>query len=354
VESCYHGYPTVKTMKPQDMMQKIVALSAEASQASSAKKKEIAEQIAKLMTQEKEAFELMAVAAKFGEMVERVGLPNAQDAVMRFSKENDHIKNSVEEFFQTKDLFFETKESGVSRGIKAIVGDKKFHIKCHDSHSKGHIDPREIFVYKVLELSGFGSKVYAIPGVKQTSVDGYYIATQDMSYSKDPSKKKEFTVYSEEGEDDKTFDKTFKENSNFRQEVMALEILCNCLSLRDTFENPGNFGTTCVKSEDGQVSYKPKLVDFKNTGTSYSKEETEEKSRNSFVNKEWAETTIESISHDYPKAILYLLKGRKGTEKDMESIFAEAKKFVFELRSSGPRSFSEPFLPLRRYKIAFG
>ena len=327
-------------MKKQDILKQVAALSKEAKTVNSARKQEIAEQMTSLMMQEDGVFEVMAAAGKFSEIVDRVGLSNAQGAVMRFSKENDHIKRSVEEFFGMEDIEFETKEVGLSSGIKAIIGDKKFHLKCYDSHSRGHIDPRELFVYKVLELSGFGPKIHAIPGIKQASVDGYYIATQDMSYSKNPNKRKEFTAYEDdkEREEDKLFDTIFKDNLRFRQEVMALEILCNCLSLRDTFENPGNFGITCINSEDGQVSYKPKLIDFKNTGSSYSAEEIRAKSANSFTNKKSMNIGLGDMLQDYPQAILFLTRGRKSAEKDIELIFKESKEFVSELMSSGPRS----------------
>ena len=86
-------------MKKQDILKQVAALSKEAKTVNSARKQEIAEQMTSLMMQEDGVFEVMAAAGKFSEIVDRVGLSNAQGAVMRFSKENDHIKRSVEEFF---------------------------------------------------------------------------------------------------------------------------------------------------------------------------------------------------------------------------------------------------------------
>ena len=103
------------------------------------------------------------------------------------------------------DVIFEAKPLGVQIGTKALVkfGDgypmMTFYVKGHQNYTamsssqipssqRKSIDLKELFVYKILELTGVGPKVHFI--THQSGIDrafdknALFIATQDVAYTK--------------------------------------------------------------------------------------------------------------------------------------------------------------------------
>lgn len=201
---------------------------------------------------------------------------------------------SIKNFFSKKDLEvvdFAKKSSGVQQGTSVVLSNgQKYHVKTYEGHKSERLDPREFFVYKVLELTGFGQQVEFIPAIKSKSADGFYIATLDAAYTKHKNTRektfKTATKYENElelsgvqKEDLKNafYDilSTRLEDKRFATECVALELLDKNFGLTDTFTNSGNYGFVEIKftekcdskEQEEQKNYatkmKPKLIDLR-------------------------------------------------------------------------------------------
>ena len=135
------------------------------------------------------------------------------------------------------------------------------------SDGTGTVDFKELFIYRFLQLIGYGPKVHFVidRDVAQSRIDeGILIATQDLGYSKRPAER------------DKTF-KTFREvkeelsvtpidsiANKTRQDIIVIDMLSRAFLLEDVMINQGNFGITTAAGffEPFSSSIKWRIIDF--------------------------------------------------------------------------------------------
>ena len=97
-------------------------------------------------------------------------------------------------------------EKGVELGSKDVAEETQecmttYYIKTHQHGSTSEcssvkpVDPKELFVYKVLEYIGYGPKAYFF--FNPLSPGGFFIATQDMAFTKVVGKEKSFVLFDE-------------------------------------------------------------------------------------------------------------------------------------------------------------
>ncbi len=185
-----------------------------------------------------------------------------------FKKENKIIGNPE------KDISFFAKPTGDQMGRKINIkykyqADSKEHeinyyIKTHQ-HGSTHsassakpVDPKELFVYKVLELTGFGPKVHFF--LNPLSSGGFFIATQDIAFTKDLGKNKIFERFDLLRP---RFEKLFEEKRDIENEaktgITCTDILSRIFRLHDVTTNPTNFGRVTVDNS----RHKWKILDFR-------------------------------------------------------------------------------------------
>lgn len=137
-----------------------------------------------------------------------------------------------------------------------------YFIKTHQHGSTSKeasikpIDPKELFVYKVLEYIGYGPKAHFF--FNPLSVSGFYIATQDIGFTKSATKHKQFTLFDNLKASCST-DPSAANQSDSRRAVISLDIISRAFRLKDTTTNPGNFGRVIVDS----TKIKWKILDFR-------------------------------------------------------------------------------------------
>lgn len=130
-----------------------------------------------------------------------------------------------------------------------------YHIKTHQNGSTSEnssikpVDLKELFIYKLLEFTGYGPKTHFFYNLLSSS--GFYIATQDLGFTKAIEKNKTFTL----------FQKVSKEA---RKAIISLDIISRILRLKDTTTNQGNFGVVTVNNDRS----KWKILDFRVTDDS--------------------------------------------------------------------------------------
>jgi len=137
-----------------------------------------------------------------------------------------------------------------------------YFIKTHQHGSTSErssikpVDPKELFVYKVLEYIGYGPKTHFF--FNQLSAGGFFIATQDLGFTKICNKKKTFTLFANLM---KKYNETPENpaHDGARRNLICLDILSRILRLHDTTTNPGNFGVVTVE----RVRDKWKFLDFR-------------------------------------------------------------------------------------------
>ncbi len=140
----------------------------------------------------------------------------------------------------------------------------RYFIKTHQhgstsaTSSTKPVDLKEIFVYKVLEYIGYGSKVHYFYNPIVSTPSGFFIATQDAGFTRIPGKGKNFEIFSHIAE---TYETTYTqiEHNNARRNLIALDMLTRILRVSDTITNPDNYGRVTV---DGERT-KWKLLDFR-------------------------------------------------------------------------------------------
>jgi hypothetical protein len=143
-----------------------------------------------------------------------------------------------------------------------------YFIKTHQGGAKSGqssarpVDPKELFVYKVLEYTGLGPEVHFF--FNHLSQGGFYIATQDCGFSKsiENQKNKSFmtleALKEKRKEDPKTINELIHQMNNVIHGGFACaDILSRLFCLRDVLTNSGNSGFVLNKDK-----FKFKVVDF--------------------------------------------------------------------------------------------
>jgi len=125
------------------------------------------------------------------------------------------------------------------------------HGSASGSKSIKPVDPKELFVYKVLEYIGLGPESHFFFNL--LSQGGFYIATRDLGSSKPTAaqKSKIFKIYD-------TLKEIVSPEESFLQGVTRADIISRIFCLRDVTTNPSNFGF--VFNEDEK---KCKIFDFR-------------------------------------------------------------------------------------------
>ncbi len=169
-------------------------------------------------------------------------------------------------------ISFNTKNSGVQLGtVMTIVYRLKdsesvhrirYFIKTHQNGSTSHVgsakppDPKELFIYKVLEYMGYGPKTHFF--FNPVSPGGFYIATQDIGFTKVPGKPKSFVLFEEKKEACKSAIEN-PEYDSTRKAIITFDILSRIFGLLDVTTNPTNFGRIEVTGQ----GEKWKMLDFR-------------------------------------------------------------------------------------------
>jgi len=199
------------------------------------------------------------------------------------------IKEAAEKYFRSlfekmdrniTEIIFPPKSGGIQLGTKMIItymepekasgvtAEKpiihriRYHIKTHQHGSASQasstkpVDPKELFVYKVLEYIGYGPKAHFF--FNPLSVGGFFIATQDIAFTKIIDKKKSFIFFDNIKEKYNAMPNA-PEHDEARRALICLDILSRILRLHDTTTNPDNFGQAIVEPE----IHKWKFLDFR-------------------------------------------------------------------------------------------
>jgi hypothetical protein len=165
------------------------------------------------------------------------------------------------------------KEGGASKGFVVRFNGITVYVKESMTYSASDkkINPKELFVYKVLEHAHFGPKTkFILKSYTTTGRSGArigYITTMDVEHTKfSAEKSKQFTVdLFTLDEDDPEIEAEWVEafaDEAFRSELLSLSMLDDVLLLQDTFQdNPGNYGVLKITGPAGLTRYKPRLID---------------------------------------------------------------------------------------------
>lgn len=133
-----------------------------------------------------------------------------------------------------------------------------YYIKTHQNGSKIQttgtkpVDLKELLVYKILESTGHGAKVLFF--LNNCFINGMFIASQDLNFTKSPNKIKYFKTlgFLKENNELKLDDETCKG-------VGYADILSRIFRLHDIVTNASNFGRLTVNNEHN----KWKILDFR-------------------------------------------------------------------------------------------
>lgn len=178
-----------------------------------------------------------------------------------------------------KEPAFFRKGEGVQLGRKMVIDyiDKStrtphtiaYFIKTHQYGSTSHtssaktVDPKELFIYKAIAYMGAGAKVHFF--FNPLSHGGFYIATQDASFTKQADRVKSFETY-DRLKDSLNLQDIYSVRQETKVALAKLDILARIFRLHDITTNSGNFGRVTV---DG-IREKWKIVDFRiDTFSSY-------------------------------------------------------------------------------------
>lgn len=194
--------------------------------------------------------------------------------------EPEHLKNAARQYFtqlfseQNKKILqidFAPKPDGDQLGQKMFIqyqapdSENKlriaYYVKTHQHGSNSRasssksVDAKELFIYKVFEYIGIGPKAYFF--FNPLSVGGFFIATQDMSFTKQPNKTKFFHTYEKILKSSELQKSFLKKDEATYQALSSMDILARIFRLRDVTTNSGNFG--CVLSD---IRQKWQIIDF--------------------------------------------------------------------------------------------
>jgi hypothetical protein len=119
------------------------------------------------------------------------------------------------------------------------------------SDGTGKVNFKELFIYKVLEYLGYGPKAdFIIDKASLSSKldEGVLIATQDLSYTEKPLKRKNsFHTFDEIREElERSSVKNIKENTKI--DIIIIDMLSRAFLLNDVMINQGNFGRVREKA----------------------------------------------------------------------------------------------------------
>ena len=180
----------------------------------------------------------------------------------------DRVKNLLINNKIAPEVEIEIKENpdkGANDSFIAKIKGETYYIKnCSDDsnilgETKGKVHPNELFVYKVMEYSGFGPEAeflfgkYSSSGGCSSSYTGNYIMTKSLN-----EKDKNFLIDNEENQQE--FKKALQ-NEDFSVDLSTASILNDLLSLTDTFgRNTRNYGLLIDNSKQ-KTEYSLKFVD---------------------------------------------------------------------------------------------
>jgi hypothetical protein len=167
-------------------------------------------------------------------------------------------------------LRIEYNENGMAKEIF-------YFIKTHQEGSRRNgsssiaVDPKEIFIYKLLELTHYGPKVHFF--LNPLAIGGFYIATQDEGFTKTSHKLKLFNTYGQlrDAREEKLENNSLKlnEDKSLQKAILTAHLFQRIFHLWDIITNPGNYGRTSIKNNDS-VHYKWRIIDFRvSTSTQY-------------------------------------------------------------------------------------
>lgn len=243
--------------------------------------KGISQKVAEFNTPSKTGSDISPSRAALHDLVDRAVKVVGVTAIQNALKTDINLRQSVEFFFQSRHksiAHIGAKPSGTRSGIAVTLeSGERFYVKAHDNHKRteasGRLDPRELFLYKVLEYTGFGPKVEFIPAIKSGRANAIYIATLDVSHTKNPDKAKTFKtatdIQAEQLLPSIDVDNLKSKDSTLDLELCSLEIIDKVFALHDTFGNSGNYGVVESRvrklgdgGEQPSTRMKPKLIDF--------------------------------------------------------------------------------------------
>ncbi|MFN7098044.1 MAG: hypothetical protein ACK4PR_10895 [Gammaproteobacteria bacterium] len=202
-----------------------------------------------------------------------------------FQYMNAHVEPLEDAALQYFDVLFEKqnktiikktftpKTSGDQLGRKLIIAycdsEKKEHnisyfIKTHQHGSRSDhsgsfslsaspVDLKELFVYKVFEYLGIGPKTHFF--FNPLSRGGFFIATQDLGFTKRTDKTKFFLTFSKINE---TLNLTKIEEEKIKG-LARIDLITRIFLLTDVTSNSANFG--CVSSNQSKEKWK--IIDFR-------------------------------------------------------------------------------------------
>jgi hypothetical protein len=192
------------------------------------------------------------------------------------------LESKISEYFvnlyNPESITFFNKKGGVQLGkivdIKIGKDTLRYYVKTHakgllqetKNSTNKPVDPIELFTYKLLEMSGYGSESHFF----YDDECNFYIATKDIvSYSDNPndpyfSKKYEDLLEKDHEGFKVGFKETYKKYSleseqNFINGLMTADILSRTMCLTDVLTNDGNIMFLIIKGE-----WKLKVIDFRN------------------------------------------------------------------------------------------
>lgn len=148
-----------------------------------------------------------------------------------------------------------TNSQGKGCQIKYFIKTDQFGSTSQASRAQA-IDPKELLVYKTLELTGYGPKVHFI--VSGGYNKQFYIATQDVGFSKQDDKRKKFMPYSELREAFEQKDAAAI-SLEAQKAFSRLDLLSRILTLNDLITNKDNYGRVSYIDH----SEKWKIIDFR-------------------------------------------------------------------------------------------
>ena len=138
-----------------------------------------------------------------------------------------------------------------------------YYIKTHQSGSLRSggstttpVDIKELFVYKVLEHSGYGPKAHFF--FNHLSPGAFFIATQDESFTKVTGKEEFFQTYDHARDDLEKLSKQELSNET-KKGIACADLFLKIFNLWDIITNPGNYGCTTVD----QKREKWRIIDFR-------------------------------------------------------------------------------------------
>jgi len=104
----------------------------------------------------------------------------------------------------------------------------------------GLIDPNELFIYKILEYTGFGPECWFL--MKAASSSYGTISRGNFILTKNLGKGEGINFLLDNEENQELFEEIFSNSKNFAIEISAAASINDIVALWDTFKNSGNYG----------------------------------------------------------------------------------------------------------------